>query len=158
MKGAVSTMALLFSVMPLSSCTSIRHVDQRPSYDLVVFDNVDQSRFDLTFSSSESKPLCFEVEKWPNDRGEVSAGSYRAKMVYRDGTLSAKDANFGFCPGGCGIIVVLPGETLTGFIPYAEFGDPKEIEGLPDRRLEYHFVPRFCTSTELRNHRAAQDD
>ena len=58
------------------------------------------------------------------------------------------DTNFGFCPGGCGIIVVSPGETLRGFIPYSEFGDPAQIEQLQDRRLEYLIVPRICTLSE----------
>ena len=143
-----ASLVALLSAIVLSACASSARNKAPPMYDLVIKDNVEQRRFELMLVSTDERSICFEVEKWPNKHGQVSGGSWRAILISGEQKFSAPDTNFGFCPGGCGIIVVSPGETLRGFIPYSEFGDPVQIAQLQDRRLEYLIVPRICTLSE----------
>lgn len=143
--------ALLLASM-ISACAS-QEVDDSastlpPVFNLSVTDNVEQQQFELLLQSSDSRPLCMDVEQWPNRLGQVDWHGRRGVLKAREGSFSAEDANFGFCPGGCGVIRIMPGDEHRGFIPYSEFGDPAAIAKLSDRRLDFTVAPRVCAKGE----------
>lgn len=121
---------------------------QAPMFNLSVTDNADLQRFELLLRSSDSRPLCMDVEQWPNRLGQVDWHGRRGVLQSKEGSFSAEDANFGYCPGGCGAIKIAPGGEHRGFIPYSEFGDPAMIAKLHDRHLDFTVVPRACARKE----------
>jgi hypothetical protein len=110
-----------------------------PRYRLVIKDNPTAERFDLTLHSDDSRAICLGQGGWPNQLGNLDWGSQWVKLQSGKKVFKARDWNFGYCDGAECSTRVPPYGTLTGFIGYAEFGDPKEIAVLPKRRL--HFDP-----------------
>lgn len=120
----------------------------QPVFDLSITDNVDLHRFELVLRSLDSRPLCMDVEQWPNGLGQVDWHGRQGVLQSKGGSFSAKDANFGFCPGGCGVIRIAPGAEQHSFVPFSEFGNPKMIANLQDRRLDFTVTPRVCAGNE----------
>lgn len=89
-------------------------------YVLTSVENGEARRFDLTLQSSSDRPLCIEIEGWPNqgimhyamDHVFVEAGAQRYPVAL---------GNYGYCPGGCGTHYIEPHAALTGFINYDQF-------------------------------------
>jgi hypothetical protein len=128
----------------LSACAS---VDERPTSDRYVIDitdNVRAKRFDVVISSKDDRPICVWVDNWPNDLGQLHMGSDKAKLRTGSSVLAAKDANFGYCPGGCGEHRIAPRGELRGFIAYSAFGDEDKIAASPNKHLNYFPWPYYC--------------
>lgn len=151
MKRLTMTM-LLACAGSISACAVHTAEDSGPTpapmFNLSVTDNAELQRFELLLRSSDNRPLCMDVEQWPNQLGQVDWHGRRGVLHSQEGSFSAEDANFGFCPGGCGVIKIAPGGEHRGFIPYSEFGDPKAIVRLQDRHLDFTVVPRVCAGEE----------
>jgi hypothetical protein len=115
-----------------------------PQFRIVIKDDPIEMRFNLTLISSDNRPLCVSVGGWPDGLGHVDWGSSWVKLNSKGRIFPARDWNFGYCEGdNCSHRVAAKG-TLTGFIGYAEFGDPKEIAALPERRLLFDTTAYVC--------------
>jgi hypothetical protein len=110
-----------------------------PRYRLVIKDNPTAERFELTLHSEDSRAICLGQGGWPNRLGQTHWGSQWVKLESNNRVFPARDWNFGSCDGAECATRVPPYGKLTGFIGYAEFGNPKDIAVLPERRL--HFDP-----------------
>jgi hypothetical protein len=113
-----------------------------PRYQLKVIDRPQQKKFLVALRSSDDRPLCLDVEDWPNRFGQLHFGSTWVKLQSSEGTYPARDKSFGYCLGGC-TIRIAPGSELTGFI-VAEFGEPAAIAALSQRQLQFVVSPRVC--------------
>ena len=131
----------------LIGVASCKHEVVRPPQDhyrLLVTDNPEDTRFELMLSSMDERALCITVQQWPNQLGQLHMGSAIASLNTSEGVLPAEDENFGYCPGGCGLIRIAPGADLHGFIAYAAFGDPMRIAADAARKLTYSVKPHYC--------------
>jgi hypothetical protein len=114
-----------------------------PRYRLVIKDNPTLARFDLTLRSLDRRTICLGGGGWPSPNGNVDWGSQWVKLQSNSDFLPARDWNFGICFGDCSIHVAPHGK-LSGFIGYAEFGDPKKITALPNRKLHFDPIVYVC--------------
>lgn len=133
--------------MALAACasTGAGHVDGAPPrFTLVAEPNDAQKRFDLRLVSTDIRPLCLTAEQWPSPSGKVESGGARAVLIMNAQRFPASNANFGYCPGGCGQLRVEPGNDLNGFVGYAEFGDERLIASTPDKTLRFNVQPYLC--------------
>jgi len=112
-------------------------------YQFVIQDNPAALRFDLVIFSHDDRPICISHGGWPNEAGHVDWGSQDVKVESHGRTLAARDWDFGYCIGDC-TTRIPPHGTLKGFINYEEFGDPKQIAELPDKKLVYTILPHLC--------------
>lgn len=115
-----------------------------PRYQFVIQDNPAARRFDLIIFSYDDRPICISYGGWPNEVGRVDWGSHDVKVKSQGKTFTARDWDFGYCMGDC-MTRIPPHGTLKGFINYEEFGDPKQLAELPDKKLEYETLPHLCT-------------
>lgn len=115
-----------------------------PQYRLVIKDSPAEKRFDLTLISSDDRSLCVSVGGWPDGLGHVDWGSSWVKLSSESRIFPARDWNLGYCEGNDCSHRIKANGTLTGFIGYAEFGNPKEIAALPDRRLLFETTAYAC--------------
>lgn len=140
---------ILASLAPLS-CSGDKPSDRLlfgdppPRYQVVIKDNPNERRFDLTLISSDQRPLCVSIGSWPDGLGHVSWGSSWVKLKSKGGILSARDWDFGVCEGKDCSHRIAPKGTLTGFVGYAEFGNPKDIAALPERQLVFETTAYVC--------------
>lgn len=117
-------------------------------YDLNVVDDSERRLFELSLTSADTRDICILVQEWPSSSGSLDSGSERASVLAADMKLPARDDSFGYCPGGCGAIRIRPGQTLNGFITYAQFGDADAVAGLERRTLQFAVHPYPCTKDE----------
>lgn len=139
--------AVLGSLFLLASCVHMPNVSQpadKSAYELDVVDTPNNNRFDLTFRSRIDRKLCLTVDQWPSKAGQLHMGSERAQLETADRSLPAADENFGYCPGGCGVIEIPPNGYLHGFIAYEAFGNAVEIKSEKNKRLIFAVAPYFC--------------
>jgi hypothetical protein len=118
-----------------------------PRYQLEIRDRPQQKKFLLTLRSLDDRPLCLDIEDWPNGSGQLHFGSSWVKLALPEGIHPARDENFGYCLGGC-TIHIAPGSALTGYIGYAAFGEPAAIAALSQRHLQFVVSPRVCRRIE----------
>lgn len=137
-------LTLVCALAPLAGCVSI---DERPTsdrYALEISDSPDAKRFDLILISKDVKPICVWIDNWPNDLGQLHMGADKATLRTATAEFQAKDANFGYCPGGCGEHRIAPRGELRGFIAYSAFGDEDKIAAEPNKQLSYFPWPYYC--------------
>lgn len=114
-------------------------------YELHVRDAPAIRRFELSLSSLTPSTLCLSVEAWPNARGELSDGSQRAVVVLDNGDIrEAKDYNFGYCPGGCGMLAVSGYQSLSGQIAYDAIAFRETGEESAPKQLRFSVSPERC--------------
>lgn len=145
----VHAIAVLAGWATLSCCAEERpdrflFGNPPPRYRVEIKDNPTEKRFDLTLISSDKRPLCVSAGGWPNGVGNVSWGSSWVKLESKGRIFPARDWDFGYCEGGDCSHRIAPEGTLSGFIGYAEFGDPKEIAALPERRIFFDTAAYVC--------------
>ena len=114
-----------------------------PRYRFVIKDNPNFARFDLTLRSLDRRTICLGQGGWPSPNGNVDWGSQWVKLQSNSELFPARYWNFGTCAGDCSTHVA-PHRTLSGFIGYAEFGDPKKIAALPNRKLHFDPIVYVC--------------
>ena len=134
----------------LSSCVAPlgnERVSVPPRYQLEIVDRPLQRRFVVTLRSLDSRPLCLDIENWPNQFGQLHYASSWVKVGSPEGIYPARDKNLGYCLGEC-TIRIAPKSALTGFIRYAEFGDPSAIAALSQRYLQVVVALRVCRRQE----------
>jgi hypothetical protein len=59
-------------------------------------------------------------------------------------SLAPNEVDFGYCPGGCGIITIPPGGVLEAMIDYDVFGDEAAIAEATERILSFSAQPFYC--------------
>lgn len=116
-----------------------------PRYQFIIQDNPANLRFDLVILSHDDRPICISHGGWPDESGHVDWGSQDVKVESLQRSFPARDWDFGYCENGECTTQIPPHSTLRGFINYEEFGNPKEIAGLPDRRLIFETTPHLCS-------------
>lgn len=115
-----------------------------PRYELIIKDRPDLKRFTIALKSLDTRPLCLEITRWPNDIGHLHFGSVWVRLRSDEGVYAARDENFGRCVGPSCTLHIQPRSVLNGFIGYAEFGNPNKIMKLSRRRLEVDIAPVAC--------------
>jgi hypothetical protein len=128
----------------ISSSISDKEPTNSPVFKLDVIDVPDQKHFSLILKSLDAKQLCLHVEQWPAPMGGVHFGSDKVFLDFEGGSMPIRDSNFGYCPGGCGVIKIEPNSELRALIPYIEFGDPDQIQKLKDKRLRFPVTLQYC--------------
>jgi len=144
--GRSTTLVGVSLLLAASSLCSARaeRAGSGPQYRLVVSDRPDLKRFLLTLTSFDRRPLCLHVTKWPDYFGHVHFGSSWVTLTATEGNYPAHDENFGTCIGPSCVIRLAPGGKLNGFIGYREFGDPKRVSKLSNRKLKVVTAPVIC--------------
>lgn len=140
-------MLFLFTIFPLSGCISAQNKNTaQVVYELITVDDQKNTAFHVSLKSKESAgAICIYIDHWPAKNGSVKLVDDRVKIIYQNGVVPvfppvyARD-----CSGGCGSIRIRPNEEIRAVIPYSEFGDPKEIASLKNKRLEYSLTPYRC--------------
>ena len=138
--------ACIVGAQGLSGCSHAhRESDVRPlSYSFESTDDLARKRFRLKFQSKDSRSICFTVEQWPSSIGHVDGGSQVASVLIHGQSFPASDANFGYCPGGCGYIRVEPGQALAGAIGYDQFPSAGSLLDQPNKILQFTVYPTQC--------------
>lgn len=146
---AVFSMAccLLVSGCTTTSSEPKTTATHRPRFEFSVEDQKERHRFVLRLRSTDQRTLCVEVERWPNKAGRLHFGSTWA-FVASDGKIfPGGEENFGYCLEDVGQPCyrrVNPGGVLEGFVEYSEFGNPRAIAKLANKRLHLPIDPVFC--------------
>ena len=117
--------------------------ERRPNHDLVIIDNSDLRKFEISLISNDLKPICIYGDGWMNKAGQIDTDGSNGVINSTKGKFSAKGHNFGYCKGDC-YIKIAPKGKLVGFIPYSEFGDELKIAALPDRQLQFDVYVNYC--------------
>ena len=112
-------------------------------YRIEIKDLPRQKRFEVRLISLDDRKLCLRPDRWPNRFGQLDARIMSAVLQTEDRAYPLLDHRFQFWSGS-EVIVVEPGRELTGFVNYAEFGDPSKIAKLPQRRLNFIVAPFLC--------------
>lgn len=139
--------ACLQTAAPQSSAKTPTPLDvgnPPPRYHLIVKDNRALARFEVTLVSRDSRIICLGRGGWPDESGHVDWGSQWVKLKSNRRSFPARDWNFGYCEGTDCTIRVQPRSKLTGFIGYAEFGDPQKIAVLRFRHLDFDPLVYVC--------------
>lgn|SRR5215831_17968129 len=125
-------------------------------YHFQITDRPDQQRFVLTLRSTDKRPICIYRDKWPNGFGQLDFGSTWVTLHASEKLLPARDTNFGICGGDESCYMrILPGQELSGFIGYEQFGKPEEIAKLARRKLHFPVSPLVCVEWPPRRARPA---
>lgn len=123
------------------------NLDDPPArYRLVIKDNPAGMRFDLTLISYDNRSLCVSGGGWPKGWAKSIWGSRWVKIQSKARSFPARDWDFEVCEGDDCSHRVAPHGRLSGFIGYAEFGNPKEIAALPGRPLLFETTAYVCRS------------
>jgi len=145
---AAFAVAALITYWSSALAASTEGRSANPRYKLVISDQPDFRRFRLRLESLDDRPLCLDITRWPNDIGQLHFGSVWATLRSTQGTYMARDENFGRCIGPSCTIHIKPRSSLTGFIGYSEFGNPKKIAKLSARRLQLDINPIVCRAAK----------
>jgi hypothetical protein len=142
----ISYLTTLSALIFLSCGCAITQKDEPPiTYKFTTSDDRENNAFIVFFRSSEDKKrICIDVQSWPNKAGAVHYGGDAVKIIHDAGMISIRDSNLGYCPNGCGSIRIKPNQEIRAVIPYSEFGDPKEIAALENKRIDYSLAPYRC--------------
>jgi hypothetical protein len=143
MKNFSAIPALLIAV---GSCASpaTTATEDPARFKLLVVDEESKMEFRVEFKSEDTRKICFEVEQWPSASGSLDSGSQSAWLVTNERNIPAFDDNFGYCPGGCGLIQVDAGKSLIGRITYSQFGSADEISRMAVKKLRFDIYPKIC--------------
>lgn len=136
--------SVFFILLFLGGCTPSIMRPTPDQYSLQIIDNPAEYRFDITLQSNDSKPLCVSIENWPSREGQLHMGSSLATLLTDAGAFTARDENFGYCPGGCGQHRIGPSGELRGHISYKAFGDPVRLAADKNKRLQFSVAPSYC--------------
>jgi hypothetical protein len=150
----ISTARLLrrftFASAFLFSCIFLVHnavAGSPPQYELSVTDRPDQRRFVIALHSMDKRPLCLPEHWWPNKWGEIGSPWVAPETSSWEGTLKPRAVNFGLL-GPNNVIRIEPGNTITAFIGYEQFGTADRIATFRDRKLRIQkdlWEPEFCS-------------
>ena len=95
-------------------------------YDFV--DNIPERRVEITFTNDFGFSVCLLPETWPNPKGVIDQGAEFMALVVDGQRFPVIDVNTGYCLGRDCETVVAPGETVSSFVRYDDFGLPEELE------------------------------
>src|SRR5437870_225221 len=121
-----------FAIIGVGPCVAFGE-SPAPKFKVDSTDVPAQKRFFITFHSLDKRPLCLRYFQWPSLGGELSGGSWVA-LKSSEGVYRAAGHNFGYHVSDGDDIRIAPFSTLTGFILYSEFGNPRAINKLRRRR------------------------
>lgn len=145
-KGFAKTLFMLAAFAAIGACAT-HGVEKAATTEFAfsVRENVSSSRFELELTSTSGAAICLPSESWPNDQGKLMVDVPGVVLSVGDQEFAAKGTLFSaYCPGGCGVVRVDPGETVQGFLDFSVFGDPEMISGAESRRLIYPISPYRC--------------
>lgn len=97
-----------------------------------------ERRIEVSYRNLSRTQICLLPEQWPNQAGKINQASDIVVLVVGSERFPIADFDSGYCPQGCATRVA-PGQTVTGSIPYAEFGIPERLRDAPK---ELEFSPR----------------
>lgn len=106
-----------------------------PAHELKINEDFATKTFRISLTNKSRFSFCLEYVDWP-DRGGISDGEL-VTVVDHGRSFSPPWSNPGYCPGGCGMVLVRPGETIQGWINFDAVPDPYLSAPNPDRRLTY---------------------
>ena len=95
----------------------------------------------------DKRPLCLPEHWWPNKWGEIGSPWVAPETSSWEGTLKPRAVNFGLL-GPNNVIRIEPGNTITAFIGYEQFGTADRIATFRDRKLRIQkdlWEPEFCS-------------
>lgn len=133
-------------VLALTGCATYQDYPAADSYSLFIQDDAERERFELVLTSHASRAMCISVEQWPSRGGELHMGSDVASVRVNGEVIRARDENFGYCPGGCGEIIIPPKSEISGFISYSAFENQSRLTASPDKVLTFSVLPYYCRS------------
>ncbi len=132
-------------------------------YLLTITDNSELERFELEFKSLSKRDLCISRGSWPTGKNNPHSGhrtgsmNFAGEYVYAiiDGKRNPlRVSNFGYSiyPDEMSdeeierlsSMVVLPGESIKGVIPYTEFETPIDVNINEKRELVFGLSPSYC--------------
>lgn len=142
MRAAV---ACLLGGMAAACASTIEPPAPPDAYRLEIRDNPAAHRFDLVLQSYDDRALCLPVDDWPTGTGMLRVEGNDVHVETAAGRLPARSAFSSlYCPGGCGVIRIAPGDALEGFFAYDAFGDAGRLAGDASRRLRFSGSPYRC--------------
>jgi hypothetical protein len=139
---ALTAMAMTIALSACAS-TKVSGVGKSPSFRIESKDLPAETKFEVSLISLDNRKICLSLEQWPRN-GEIYAREI-VTLKSHDVLLPASTLDLGYCPGGCGTIEVLPGETITSSIHYSTFGPTEEIAALEDKVLLFAIGPFYCS-------------
>lgn len=119
----------------------LEYLDVPYTYD----DNLDQSRFDLTFKNETNRAVCLSADQWPGRHGQVNHQRDRIFLVSDEMRYSIKQFNTGYCIGETCTLTIAPGEKITGSIPFEHFDAPIDAH-TTSKSFEYDLRGWYCRS------------
>lgn len=134
----MSTLSITVAMLVTSLASTLTYVPVR----WVMTDSPEERRIEICFLNDASRTLCISEGDWPTPIGKLHYMSERVALVVGDERFPVEDFNTGYCDGEC-VIRVLPGKSITGFIPYADFNLPERLR-LASKKLEYPLNAFVC--------------
>ncbi len=134
----MKTHLIILSILGFTLCGCKTTSPKPQHFPVVVQDNAEEQKFDISMQNTTAKAVCISVENWPNNIGELH---YAADILYIEiasDTYPIFDSNLGYCPKGCGTHKIEAGETLKGNIPYKLFAIPEHQK---TSKKKLHFTP-----------------
>lgn len=150
MNGIVKNLAKVTTIIvALVACactaTAIRTRPPLDHYTLLVNDDEEKRRFDITLTSYDSRPLCVSEESWPNSSGKFTSDNGDVFLKIDSVVLPARTKLLSaYCPGGCGEHSIRQGEPLQGYISYDAFGDAGKLTKDSKKTLIFKVFPYYC--------------
>jgi hypothetical protein len=113
-----------FALVALAGCaTAIKSHISKINYSYT--DDLNNRSFNLEYVNTENRKICISPDYWPNQAGKINQASSYVWVDIEQYRFNLLDYNTGYCPK-CSI-KVLPGQKITGHIPYAEFQIPEHF-------------------------------
>jgi hypothetical protein len=135
----VSWLLALLVLMGCSATVEFLELD----YQFV--DNPDEHRIELTFVNEFGFPVCLPPELWPNSAGKIDQASQIMALEIGGERFPVVDFNTGYCLDGCARVVA-PGESVSAFIRYEDFGLAEE-QIHQQKTLDFSPVTFRCRSS-----------
>lgn len=114
------------------------------NYEFLITDRPEAFLYELRLISRDPRAICVAINSWPSDSSALYEGK-RAVLTSSNGAniLASATASTGYVPGV--MHKIMPGESLTGSVPYSLFGEPENIRDIPNRQLNYIVTPVLCS-------------
>ena len=125
-------------LMLLACATTFEHVP----IDYRLVDHPDENRIELLYRNDTSKTFCLSKGNWPNQAGKLDFKGGLVFLVVYGERFSIEDFNTGIPIDGHALRV-LPGEEISGSIPYKDFDLPERLR-YESKSLEFSPQAYVC--------------
>lgn len=125
------------------ACSPVKPIRQRDiSQSARFIDQADEKRIEIELRNDTNEAWCIDSGAWPNVGGSLSFSSQYVWIETGGRVFRVRDENTGYCADSC-TIRILPGEGLTGHMPYSDFGLPESVLHDP-KRLVFPLIATLC--------------